>query len=96
LETSPSQHEVGDPEGQAVDEDGVGRGQRLGQPRGEVERRLHGDPGGRALGLVPRDPQRHVGIARLGGGDEGDPTAGRQAGDGEAALAAARPAQDEE
>jgi di/tricarboxylate transporter len=35
-------------------------------------------------------------VARLGGGDEGDPTAGRQAGDGEAALAAARPAQDEE
>jgi len=50
----------------------------------------------RALGLVAGDAVGHVGVAGLGGGDEGDAPAWWQAGEREAALAAAHAAEDEE
>ena len=91
-----AQHQVGDPHGEAIDDDRVGRRQRAAELRDEIVRRLHRAPVRRALGLVARDARGHVGVAGLRGGDVRDARARREARDREPALAAARAAENEE
>ena len=92
-----AEHEVRDPEREAVDDDGVGGAQRVAQARHEVERRLDAwsSAGGRSAWCRAMRAAMSASPG-LGGGDEGDAAARRQAGEGEAALAAARATQNEE
>ena len=62
------EEDVGEPEGEAVDEDrlAVGGG---GEGAGEVEGGLGGEPAFGAAGAVLGDAGGHLGVQRLGGGD---------------------------
>ena len=59
--SSPREHQVGDPEREAVDDDQVMRGgQRVGRRRTRSSGSSTRGPAGRALGAVTRDARGHV------------------------------------
>jgi hypothetical protein len=84
-------HQVGDPQGQAIDQHWPVGG---GDGGSEVERHLARGPQGPAPRLVRGDARRHLGVARGGGRDiERGCAAGRDQALGIGALARARAAQ---
>src|ERR1051326_143388 len=92
-----AQHAIRDPDGDAVDDDRVdARPRKLAHARRHLERLFDGGPLRRTLGAMARDARRHVTVARLRGGDERDVGLRRVRGDRVAALAAARPAENEQ
>lgn len=88
------EEEVGEPEGEAIDQD---RGRAGGLERGDqVERGFGGVPVMVAAGLVKGDPLAHFGIERLGGGEVvPGGLVRREQGFGVAAFAGAGAAEDE-
>src|SRR2546422_955587 len=91
-----AQQAVRDPERQAVHDDRLVPFLQLGEARDEIVRFLDGLPVARTLGLVARDPTRHVAVAGARGRDEGDTARARGIGDSEAALPATRAPEDED
>ena len=61
--SAPARRRLREPEGQAVDEDGLAVG-GLGEGAGEVERGLGGDPAGGAAGAVAGDAVGHLVVER--------------------------------
>ena len=95
LGVATRQHQVREPERQAVDDDGVGRPER-GERRGELERRLDRAPAFAALGPVPGDALGHLGVAGLAGRDIDAPRPERGgAGKRVAGLSRPRAAEDQ-
>src|SRR5262244_3289037 len=91
-----AQQAIGDPEREAIDDEGVAGTLELLQTRHEVERHLDRGPVRWALRAMPRDATGHICIERLGRRHEGDATLGGALLDGVATLAAARAADHEE
>src|SRR6267378_2954025 len=91
-----AQEPVRDPEGEAVHDHRVVGARESRQMRHEVVGLLDRGPVARALGPVALDPSRHVAVRRARGRHEGDAPAEQRVGDGEAALAAAGSAENEE
>src|SRR5262245_33637201 len=90
-----AKHEVGDPDGEAIDDDGVGVGTRVAYAPDELGGLLDRAPVTGALRAMPLDPFVHFRVAGERRRHEGYARVRRRHTEGEATFAAARTAEDE-
>lgn len=95
LSESSRSKRFGDPEREAIDDRAVDHAGERVECGDEIERLLDDPPVRWAVGAMASDARRHVGVARLRGGHEGDGGTGYLRGYREATLAAPSAAENE-